>query len=52
MVLTGTVLYRGTVDLLLVLPDSPQIVQAAIYQPHWTGSEWTLDLVGTFGVAR
>jgi len=51
-VLTGRVLYRGPVDFLVALPDSPQIVQVGLYQPRWTGAQWILDLLGAFSVAR
>jgi hypothetical protein len=50
--LSGTVLYRGTTDLLLMLPDSPEIVQVGVYQPRWTGAEWALDLIGAFPITR
>ena len=46
--LTGRVVYRGSADLLALLPDSSSIVQGAVYQPSWNGSEWSLTLVGTF----
>lgn len=49
-VLTGRLLYRGSADLLAVLPASSSIVQGAVYQPTWTGSEWLLNLVGTFSL--
>jgi len=48
--LSGRILYRESADLLVVLPDVPQITQAAIYQPRWTGSEWQLDLIGVAGI--
>ncbi len=48
--LTGRVLYRGSADLLAVLPASSSIVQGAVYQPTWNGSDWLLTLVGTFSV--
>ena len=48
--LTGRVVYRGSADLLALLPDASSIVQGAVYQPSWNGSEWSLTLVGTFAV--
>ena len=49
-VLTGRTLYRGSVDLLVVLPDLAQIEQGAIYQPVWNGADWQLTLIGSFVV--
>lgn len=48
--LTGRVVYRGSADLLALLPDSSSIVQGAVYQPSWNGSEWSLTLAGTFSL--
>jgi hypothetical protein len=46
--LRGQTFYRTSVDLLAVLPNLPQIVQAGVYQPNWNGSSWVLTLVGSF----
>ena len=49
-VLSGRTLYRGSVDLLVVLPDLAQIERGAIYQPVWTGADWQLTMIGSFAV--
>ena len=51
-VLTGGILYRTDVEILLVLPDLPQLTQVRLYQPRWTGRQWALDLIATFGIPR
>jgi hypothetical protein len=46
----GQRFYRAGAELLAVLPDSPQIVRGAVYQPTWNGTDWQLTLIGTFAV--
>ena len=49
-VLTGRKLYRGSADLVVVLPDLAQIVRGVVYQPAWNGTDWQLTPIGSFAV--
>ena len=39
-------LYRRSAKLIIPLPDNPEIKSIQIFQPHWTGTEFTLELIG------
>lgn len=44
--LTTKIIYRNTADFTVVLPDDPNIKELRIYHPHWTGTEFILELIG------
>jgi hypothetical protein len=39
-------LYRNDVTFSVTVPDEPGIIGLKVYQPRWTGTEYTLDLIG------
>lgn len=39
-------LYRRSAKLIILLPDNPEIKSVQIFQPHWTGIEFILELIG------
>jgi hypothetical protein len=39
-------LYRRSAKLIIPLPDNSGIKSIQIFQPHWTGTEFTLELLG------
>ncbi len=39
-------LYRRSAKLIIPLPDNPEIESIQIFQPRWTGTEFTLELIG------
>jgi len=39
-------LYRRSAKLIIPLPYHPEIKSIQIFQPHWTGAEFTLELIG------
>ncbi len=39
-------LYRRSAKLIIPLPDHSEIKSIQIFQPHWTGTEFTLELIG------
>lgn len=39
-------LFRRSAKLIIPLPDNPEIKSIQIFQPHWTGTEFTLELIG------
>jgi hypothetical protein len=45
--LGGRALRRADPEFLLALPDDPAITEVRVYQPRWTGSAYSLDLLGT-----
>ncbi len=49
-VLTGDVLMRADVQLVIALPDMPQLTDVRLYQPHWDGARWRLDLIASFPI--
>ncbi len=44
--LSSGLLYRKCVDFTIVLPDDPNISRLKFYHPHWTGTEFVLELIG------
>ena len=40
------IFFKESVDFLIALPDDPSITEIRIYHPHWTGTEFELQLVG------
>ncbi len=44
--ITCEVLYQEGVDFSVVLPDEPDLTELKIYQPHWTGTTYKLELIG------
>ncbi len=40
------IIYRKNVDFTVVLPDDPNIKRLKIYHPHWTGTNFILELIG------
>jgi hypothetical protein len=49
-VLAGETLLRTDVQLLLAVPDLPQLTDVRLYQPRWDGARWRLELVGSFPI--
>jgi hypothetical protein len=47
---SGQVLDRADPEFLLTLPDDAAITEVRLYQPRWTGSAFTLDLLGTISL--
>jgi hypothetical protein len=45
--LTGQPFRRIEADLLVTIPDRPEIRRLRLYEPRWTGGEFVLDLLGT-----
>jgi hypothetical protein len=45
--LTGQVVHRTSTELLIAVPDDPAIVELQLYHPHWTGTTFVFDLIGT-----
>jgi hypothetical protein len=45
--LEGVVLQRVDPDFLITLPDSADLVQLRLFQPRWTGTEFTLEPIGS-----
>jgi hypothetical protein len=39
-------LYQRSAKLIIPLPDNSEIKSIQIFQPHWTGTEFTLELLG------
>lgn len=46
----GETLHHATTELLITLPDDPSITELRVYQPHWNGSTFLLDLLGTINL--
>ncbi|MDO8706571.1 MAG: hypothetical protein Q7J84_16665 [Sulfuricaulis sp.] len=44
--LSGEVLYRSDADLSVTFPDRPGMSALKIYQPHWSGTDFALQLLG------
>jgi hypothetical protein len=45
--LKGEVLHHVNTELLITIPDDPDIVELRLYKPSWTGTTFILDLLGT-----
>jgi len=45
-VLSGQSFRRIEADLLVTIPDRPEIRRLLLYEPRWTGREFVLDLLG------
>lgn len=39
-------LYRNDATFSVMMPDDPGVAALKVYQPRWTGAEFTLDLIG------
>jgi hypothetical protein len=39
-------LYRNDATFSVMVPDEPGVIGLKVYQPRWSGSEYTLDLIG------
>ena len=44
--LSGEVQYRSDADLSVAVPDKAEMSALKIYQPHWNGTDFTLQLLG------
>ena len=44
--LRGEVLHHVNTELLITIPDDPDIVELRLYKPRWTGTTFILDLLG------
>jgi hypothetical protein len=44
--LTGRVLESDAADFSIAVPDIPGIASVRVYQPRWSGSEYTLEPLG------
>lgn len=44
--LRGEVLHHVNTELLMSIPDDPDIVELRLYKPRWTGTTFILDLLG------
>ncbi|MBM4277118.1 MAG: hypothetical protein FJ041_05830 [Candidatus Cloacimonetes bacterium] len=45
--LRGEVLHHAETELLITLPNDPSVKELRLYHPHWTGTAFILDLLGT-----
>lgn len=45
--LTGQILYRANADFFITLPADPKIKQIDFYHPQWSGTEFSLESLGT-----
>ncbi|TAK12162.1 MAG: hypothetical protein EPO35_11635 [Acidobacteria bacterium] len=50
--LTGRIVERESAEMLITLPDLPAATRLSVYQPHWNGTEYLLDLVGEVPLKR
>jgi len=48
--LSGQTIYRSNVDFLATLPEGLLSASLKIYQPRWTGMEYSLNLLGTISL--
>lgn len=48
--LKGEELYLADVEFWIAVPDDPSLKEVRLYQPHWTGKDFQLELVGTLTV--
>lgn len=48
--LSGRVLYRSKAEFIVAFPDDEMITELRLYHPHWTGSEFTLEPLGTISL--
>ena len=44
--LTTQIFYREEVDFTIAVPDRSDLGELKIFQPHWTGSEFLMELIG------
>ncbi|GJQ59105.1 MAG: hypothetical protein D8M57_04790 [Candidatus Scalindua sp. AMX11] len=44
--ISSRLLYRKSVDFSILLPDNPNISLLKFYKPHWTGTEFVIELIG------
>ena len=45
-VTSSQIFYRSITEFLVILPDDHRITGLKIFQPHWTGSDFILKLLG------
>lgn len=45
--LSGKVLHHSKAEFIVAFPDDETIIELRLYHPHWTGSEFTLEPLGT-----
>jgi hypothetical protein len=48
--LSGQILYRSDAEFLVPISQGISAAGIKIYQPHWSGEEFTLDLLGTISL--
>ena len=48
--LSGHIIYRSKADFFVTLPESLPSAGLKIYQPRWTGMEFSLNLLGTISL--
>lgn len=46
------VLHRTTTELLVVMPDDPEIAELRFYEPRWLRSDYSLHLLGAAPLRR
>jgi hypothetical protein len=49
--LGGQLLYRTSGELLITLPDDPNIKRIEVHRPRWTGTDFVLELMGAVPVS-
>lgn len=50
--LSGGVIERDSAEMLITLPNLASASRLSVYQPHWNGTEFLLDLIGEVPLKR